>query len=168
MARFVFKLEGVLRHRQFVERQRQRELADLQSQMNTLHNALRDLDQRAQANVDDLRRNHLVGRLDLNYLATHRRYMLAVQQQAMELARQMAVLQRQIDQARAALAEAARQRKVIEKLRERQWERWKADQDRSEMNQLDEVGMQMSQPAVNQPPGHEQCHAAGPLTRDEA
>jgi flagellar protein FliJ len=148
MARFVFKLEGVLRHRQFVERQRQRELAELESQMSVLQNALRDLDQRTQSNTDDLRRNHLVGRLDLNYLAAHRRYVIATQRQAMELAQQMGLLQRQIDQARSALAESAKQRKIIEKLREKQWERWKADEDRREMIDLDEAAIQLSYAAA--------------------
>jgi flagellar FliJ protein len=147
MARFVFKLEGVLRQRLYAERERQRALAVLRQQMTDLQNALRALNGSVQTANDDIRANHLTGKLDMNFLAAHRRYLVAVQRQGMELAQRMALLQRQVDEARQALAEAAMQRKIIEKLREKQLERWKADQSRRETADLDEIAMQLSQPS---------------------
>lgn len=147
MAKFVFKLEGVLRQRTFVERERQRALAVVRQQMSDLQESLRRLNGSVQATNDDVRANRLTGTLDLNFLAAHRRYLVAVQRQGMELAQRMALVQRQVDEAQQALAEAAMQRKVIEKLREKQLERWKAEQARKEMEALDEVAMQLSRPA---------------------
>jgi flagellar export protein FliJ len=49
-----------------------------------------------------------------------------------------------LDDARRALAEAAKQRKIIEKLRERQFERWREDQARRETAWLDEAGTQLA------------------------
>jgi len=144
MPRFIFKLEGVLEHRKHIERQKQRDLALLQTQMQQLQTSLRQLDQSMQDAAGDLRRNRLVGQLDMAFLAAHRRFTTAIQRQAMGLVQKMALLQKQTDEARAALAEAAKQRKIIEKLREKQFERWLADLNKRETDQLDEVGMQLS------------------------
>jgi flagellar FliJ protein len=143
VAKFVFKLQGVLRQRELIEHQRQREMAELQRQMTILEQALRDLNGSIQTSSDDLRANHLTGKLDMNFLAAHRRYQVAMQRQGMELAQRMALLQRQMDESRQQLAEAAKQRKVIEKLREKQLERWKADQAMRELAAMDEVARQV-------------------------
>src|SRR5687768_14530971 len=120
MAKFVFQLAAVLRHRELAEEQRQRELAIQQAAMTRLEGELRRLNESMHATANDLRDNHLTGRLDMNFLAAHRRYTIAVQRQAMELVQKMAVQQRLVDEARRALAEAAKQRKIMEKLRERE------------------------------------------------
>ena len=139
MAQFVFQLEAVVRQRKLIEEQRQRELAAVQAEMAALESQLRALDQEAQAATADVRENRLTGRLDLGFLAAHRRYTLAMQRKALGLAQQMASVQRRVDEARAALAEAAKKRKILEKLRERRYAQWAEDLNRKEMAQLDEV-----------------------------
>ena len=140
MARFVFQLDGVLRQRKLAEEQKQRELAAVQAEMTALEAQLRELDQSVQATTSDVRTNRLVGRLDLDFLAAHRRYIAATQRKALELAERMAAVRVRLDAARKALAEAARERKVIEKLREKREAEWKAAQARKEMAALDEIG----------------------------
>ena len=44
MAKFVFKLDGVLKHRTNIEHQRKRELSVVQAQMTALDGELRALD----------------------------------------------------------------------------------------------------------------------------
>lgn len=143
MARFVFQLEGVLRYRKNREQERQRELAVVQAQMAKLQAELTALDQSVRRANEDMRQNHLTGPIDLALLAAHRRFLGATQQRAMELVQRMALVQRQVDEARRALAASAKDRKVIEKLRERQHERWAADLTRKETAELDEIGMQI-------------------------
>ena len=46
--------------------------------------------------------------------------------------------------ARVELLAAARNRKVIEKLKEKQLARWRAEQDRKEADLLDELGTQLT------------------------
>ena len=144
MPRFKFQLEGVLEHRKNLEEEKQRALAGVLAEMQRLKNDLAELDQSARSAVDDLRENRLTGPLDLSYLAAHRRFTGSVQRKALALVQKMALVQREIDQARAALAEAAKQRKIIEKLRERQLERWTSQQHRQEMDELDDIGMQLA------------------------
>lgn len=144
MARFVFQLEGVLRQRKLVEQDRQRDLAAVLGQLTALQNELKALDASVQATSGDVRANHLTGPLDMSFLAAHRRYLLATQRKAMTLVQQMAEVQKHVDAARGRLAEAAKQRKIIEKLRERQHERWLAEQNRKEMLAADEAATQFA------------------------
>src|ERR1700690_3972286 len=88
MGRFVFRLESVLRQRRRVERQRQRELAEQVAAAALLHGRLQQMDRDFKLTLDDLRRNRLTGRLDLAFLAAHRRYSAAMQRKAMDLARE--------------------------------------------------------------------------------
>jgi flagellar protein FliJ len=144
MAKFVFKLEGVLRQRKTAEQQKQRELANIQAKMEVLRAELRSMDLSVQTATEDVRRNRLTGPLDLSFLAAHRRYSFAMQRKAMELAQKMAVVQRDVDVAAAGFREAAKQRKVIEKLREKQMQRWREEASKRELAELEEVGLQMS------------------------
>ena len=143
MAKFVFKLDGVLRQRKHIEEQRQRELAAVQSELARLEAELRAMDRTVAESTADVRNNRLVGQLDMAFLAAHRRYTLAIQRKAMSLAQQMIAVKTRLDAARKALLEAAKQRKIIEKLRENRKARWADDLARRETAALDEVGAQI-------------------------
>jgi flagellar FliJ protein len=143
MAKFVFQLEGVLRHRTNIEQQRKRELAVIQSQMSVLDAELRTLDASVRAAETDMRTNRLLGTIDLAFLGAYRRYSIAMQRKAMGIAQKMAAVQTQIDQAKARLAEAAKRKKVLEKLRERQLARWREQIQKRDAAEMDEIGMQI-------------------------
>jgi flagellar FliJ protein len=142
--KFVFNLEGVLRQRKHVEQERQRELALRLKVLADAESELRRLRDSVQQSNDDLRQNHLTGPLDMSFLAAHRRFLLATQRQAGAIGQRIATAQQQVDEARKRLAEAAMQRKVIERLREKHYERWRAEQGRKESAELDEIGTQIS------------------------
>jgi flagellar FliJ protein len=147
MAKFVFKLDGVLKHRTNIEHQRKRELAFVQAQMTALDGELRALDSSVRASVEDLRTNRLLGKIDLSFLAAHRRYSIAMQRKAMGIAEKMAAIQQHVDRARRNLSEASKQRKILEKLRERLLARWTEAIERRDVAEMDEIAMQL---------GHEQ------------
>jgi len=143
MSKFIFQLDGVLRQRKHVEEQRQLELAAAQAELTALEGELRAMDRSVQDSTADLRNNRLVGQLDMAFLAAHRRYTLAIQRKAMVLAQKMVAVKTRADAARKALLEAAKQRKIIEKLRENRKARWDDDLARRETAALDEIGTQI-------------------------
>ena len=144
MAKFVFQLQGVLRRREIVEQEKQRAFAVAQSVKTAAQAELKNLDESVQQALADLRANHLTGSLDLSFLAAHRRFMLAMQRQGLVLMQKLQEAQKKVDAAQTELAEAAKQRKIIEKLRERQQARWAEEIGRKEAAQLDEVATQMT------------------------
>lgn len=141
MAKFVFKLDGVLRHRKRLEQHAQRDVAEAQANVNSLTEELRELNAGLTAAADELRTNHLVGTIDVRYLTAHRRYTADVTQRGTMLMQKLAVAQRDVETRRAGLMEAAKQRKVLEKLRDKHELRWKEEQARREQSLADdEIG----------------------------
>jgi flagellar FliJ protein len=144
MSKFIFRLEPVLKQRKREEQERQRELASRELVVVNLQNDLKRLDESLQGAAEDLRKNHLTGAINLNFLTAHRRFLTAMQRQGIGIVLQVAGAQVLVDEARQQLAEAAKRRKVIEKLREKQFARWREDQERRELAQLDEIGAQIA------------------------
>ncbi|MGA3067691.1 MAG: flagellar export protein FliJ [Tepidisphaeraceae bacterium] len=143
MPKFEFQLDGVLRQRKNAEQQRQRELAVIQSQMNEFREQMRQLDLSVRDIEKDMRENRLIGRIDLTYLAAHRRFAFSMQRKALALAERMAAVQLKINEAQKNLNEAVKARKAMEKLREKQFDRWREALARHETLELDEVTIQM-------------------------
>jgi flagellar export protein FliJ len=144
MAKFVFQLEGVLRYRHDIERQRQRDVAVIQGEMAALQNELQRLTTEVQTSNQETRDHHLRGRLDMAFISAHRRYIASAQRQVMVIAQKMAAVQVRLEAARKLLLAAARDFKAIEKLREKHLDAWNAEIHRKENIALDEVAMQMS------------------------
>jgi len=144
MAQFKFKLAAVLRHRESVEKERQRDYALALARQKEIEDQLKALDQTMQSTNDDVRQNHLVGRLDVSFITAHRRFLLGMRQKAATLAVALAKAQKETEAARVVMAEAAKQRMVLEKLREKQEQRWRDEAARKEMMALDEVAMQIA------------------------
>src|SRR6476646_6780471 len=99
MPKFVFNLESVLRHRAFAEQDRMRDLAVAQAEMTRLQGELKSLNESMQASALDMKANHLTGSLDVNYLAAHRRYTVAMQRKGLMLVQEMARQQKKVDDA---------------------------------------------------------------------
>jgi flagellar protein FliJ len=144
MARFTFKLEGVLRQRKHVEQEKMRILATALKHQNDCETELRRLSDTVQQTNDDLRRNHLTGVLDMSFLSAHRRFMNAMHRQSAGIQEKIAQAKLRVVEARIALGEAAKQRKVMEKLREKHHERWRSEQAAKEFRELDEIGVQLA------------------------
>jgi flagellar protein FliJ len=144
MARFKFTLQTLLDRREQIEQDRQRELAAVQSVMTALQQELKALNDSMQTSIGDLRAGKLIGRLDLQFLAAHRRYVLSVERRAMTLAQRMAIQQRAVDEARARLVAVARDRKMLEKLRDKRKSAFIAEQGRKEFAELDDAISRLS------------------------
>jgi flagellar FliJ protein len=144
MARFKFTLQTLLDRREQIEQDRQRELAAAQSVMTALQQELKALNDSMQSSVTELRTGRLIGRLDLQFLAAHRRYVLSVERRAMTLTQRMAIQQRAVDEARAKLVAAARDRKMLEKLRDKRKTEFLAEQARKDFAELDDAISRLS------------------------
>jgi flagellar FliJ protein len=144
MAQFVFRLQAVLRHRKAVEQEKLRDLAAAMTRLKAVEDELKALEQSMRETSEDVRRNHLTGRLDVAFITAHRRFLLGMQRKALELATKIAAAGRDVEVVQTALAEAAKQRMMLDKLREKQHARWREELERKELAQLDEVGMQIS------------------------
>ncbi len=139
MNRFVFKLDPVLRLRERAEVEAQRVLAALERDRATIEAGLRSRHtdaQSARADLGDrLSASGVVSVVGVRRQATATLDLMAgAQREAVRLA----ALHRQIDTARAALAETTAARRAIERLRERRHQAWRAEQARADVAMADE------------------------------
>jgi len=143
MAKFVFKLEALLKQREREEQECLRLLAEQAAVVNSAQEAVRRINETVQSGHEDVRR-HLMGPLDMGFLTAHRRFMGAMQRQVIELVQKVVQAKKRLEEVRTRLAEAARRRKAIEILREKQFDRWRMQQARAETALGDEIGNQLA------------------------
>ena len=139
MKKFRFRLQPVLRLRQQQQDQKKRRVAELIDQVNTEQNHALALAQGMQTEGETLKQQYLAGKIDLAWVAQYRRFVTATQQAINERIRRVGVIQHDLQRARLDLSEAAKQTKILEKLREKQKKRYQAALDRIEVSQIDDI-----------------------------
>ena len=143
MARFVFTLAVVLKQKADAEQVAQRGVAVARQALVTAEEELADLDRQRRTADDDMRAR-LVGPIDVAFIGGHRRFVVAMEQRALQLARRIAEARVAVDKAQAVLIAAARERKALELLEGKQHERWVEAQTKKENADLDEAGMRIA------------------------
>lgn len=144
MAQFNFKLQVVLEQREREERLAQVAHAQAKLAQRTLETELATIESDLRDANEHLRDHHLVGKIDTSMIATHRRYLIAVRSTVISKAKQIADARLNCESTQRKLATAAKDRKAIELLRDRQKSRWLAELDKKELALADDVGMQIA------------------------
>ncbi len=139
MAKFKFRLATLLRLREAARDERRAELAQayradeiLQEQRTRLAADLRELERH-------IRRVSAPGQLDVDRLLEARRYELVLRSQQQQAGQQHEALQAEIERRRRAVVDANREVRVLEKLRQRQYERHSQEESRQEVKRMDEA-----------------------------
>jgi flagellar FliJ protein len=138
MARFRFQLQPVLDARSRAEDERRRDVAALEAERRRLEDRLRSGQASITGARDDVR-SALVGTVRPEALRAQANASMACMRDAQRLVLELAGVHRRLEVARAALAEAAKQRRAIEIVKERRFEAWRLEQDRREQSALDEI-----------------------------
>jgi flagellar protein FliJ len=139
MPRFKFQLQSVLEHREVIERQKQRAVAELEVQRVRLENLIRECQRGLVAEAAALR--ECLGASNIRGVrqqaAASMRLTVAAQRAALELAG----VHKRIEAARADLLVAAKRRKAVDLLKERRRDEWRAEESRRELAAIDELAV---------------------------
>ena len=141
MAKFIFRLQTVLRHRLMIEDQRQRQLARFLRERMILLDQLRLLQQTIGQSKRDLGES-LTGQVDMGQVAQFARFSGQATQRAQQLVVRLSVVEKQIEEARQNLLAATKDRKAMELLRDRHRELWQQEEEHKENAIIDEMGLQ--------------------------
>ncbi len=142
--KFHFRLEALLEHRRQIEKDQQRHLAVAQQEIQKLFAIIQAAQQRIVAENRALTTTQLTGNLDMAAIAFGKRYVGNLHMQIALTAQKLGAAEQKLAVARAGLLEAAKARKVIEKLREKQHARWLEELERKDAAQMDEIGTQIA------------------------
>lgn len=144
MGRFEFRFETLLKLRYADRRQRRMELAQALQAEQILEQQISALAEEEQEIRSRCCTAAGPGRVDVDELLDIHRYTAILKARAELLRDQQTRLKAEIDRRRQILVEADRQARLLEKLRERQLEQYRAEETRRETKELDEVAQRTS------------------------
>lgn len=141
--KYSFRLQTVLRLRKTTEDECRRRVADRLRAIARAESEVRRLEEQHEWEVDRSRTEQLSPGMDVLTVRRRRGYMGHLRRRAHACEAHIRSLQERLEQEQRASAQASKEVKALEKLRDRQWERYRAGQLRAERAEEDEIGQQM-------------------------
>jgi flagellar FliJ protein len=135
--RFKFSLQPVLDQRERIEEQKQQVVAQRQRSLDDAERDLARLNAEFRQHSDIIRSNHRG--LDAESLRMHYAHIQYLDRVILAQIRVVAERRVMLDRARNDLLRASRERKVVEKLKERRREAFVSEEMRIEQNELDDA-----------------------------
>lgn len=143
--RFQFRLETVRKLRTQARDQQHRVVADAIHRVSRNEERISLITKELRNTVEDTRLDRSCKSLDVLSLRENQLYRGWLHRKIMEADAELFRSREVLNQERAKLQEASKQLKVIEKLRERQWDRYQTKQKREEQSLYDEAALQLYQ-----------------------
>lgn len=138
MAGFVYRMQNILDVKYKLEEQKKQEYAQVQGRLNEAEAYLRDLEQRLEQDVQNLR-EATSGTLKLLEIESCKNAITFRRDQIVRQKRVVASLRGEVERARIRLNEAMQDRKMHEKLKENQFEEFKQEMNRQESKEIDQL-----------------------------
>jgi flagellar FliJ protein len=141
---FRFRLATLLRIREATRDERRSALAEAYRVDEVLSQQIRRVGQELEQLLAQRRQAAGPGEVQVDRLVNAQRYELTLRQNERQVQRQREAVAAEIERRRQALIEADREVRVLEKLREKQADAHRQEEDRREARRLDEVGQQQA------------------------
>jgi flagellar export protein FliJ len=137
--KFKFRPEVILKLREQREQMARRNLAQAQSAVTEIQQRMQGLRGQLDDQTAMVRQGVLTGTVDVQYMSLYRRHMMALHRELIHQAQTLQQAAGQLQQARTEVVDASTQRKVMSKLKENLFDRYKAELERQERVELDEM-----------------------------
>jgi flagellar FliJ protein len=132
----------MLKIRRQREDERKRVVAARLREIARVQDRIRSIAVQTEQEVRAMRVAQASGRIDLQLAMRRRHWLGHLHKTKLETEAHRRVLEAKLAQERAVLAEAAKERRILEKLKERQWENYRSQQERIEIKTADEMATQ--------------------------
>lgn len=139
--RFKFRLETVLKLRQRLEDEKKRVVADRLREIVQATNDRHGIQQQIEHQIDAMRGRIQQGKIDTRYIARDRHWLSRLNLQVLETQAAIRTLQAKLSMEQAELSEASKQRKILDKLRERQMFSYRQTVEKLEQKESDELAV---------------------------
>lgn len=140
MKKFRFRLEALLTLRQQCEDEQRRVVAGLLSRINDQQQQTLQMASQIRQQGQKLKTMLATDKVDLEWMRCYWSYVASVQQAIRKRIETIAGIQKDLTVARQELSEAAKQKKILAKLKEKKKQRYDAEVARAEDRQTDEIG----------------------------
>ncbi len=137
--RFTFRFDTMLKVRRQREDQHKRVVAGRLRQITQVHEQIGAIDRQIQDEIGAVRAGQEAGTIDIQQVMRHRSWLSHLHRGSLEAEGRLRFLEARLAQERAVLTEAVKQRRILDKLKERQWRRYRQEEDRRETRESDEL-----------------------------
>lgn len=142
MARgFQFRLEVVRRVREQAQNTQRKVVADAIRALQKVEKRIEQLHQSLHRSICRSRDDRMNARVDVFSLRGHQMFQARIHRHLLDASRELMSRQAVLAAERVVLAEANKKLKAIEKLREKQWNRYKKDMQKKEQADYDEASV---------------------------
>lgn len=145
MKKFEFKLQRLLDLREMREEQVKNELAKLVSIQNRERIKQQEFNQRIQENYAQLSRKMREGKFSYREAMMCERFVDVARRAIQKSQDAIEQMEPEVQKVRERLIEASRERKVVEKLKERKWEEYLYEYNREMAKEIDDMNQQLHQ-----------------------
>jgi flagellar FliJ protein len=142
MAKFKFRMATLLKMRIAARDERQAELAEAYRADDILNARLEEIRGECASLLDECRKVAGPGTVNIDRLLEAQRYEVLLRMYEKQTLEQKRRVGMEIDRRREVLLAANREVRVLEKLRERQLERYRDEENRRDIKRLDEIAQQ--------------------------
>lgn len=139
MSKFKFRMATLLKLRESARDERRAQLAQAFRADELIQQEQQRLEGELTAVLDRARRAAGPGEINVDQLLEAQRFEMVLKAQRQHLAQQQEMVRAEIERRRQALVEANREVQIMEKLRERQFEHWRDEENRQDIKRLDEA-----------------------------
>jgi flagellar export protein FliJ len=142
MPKFNFRLATLLRLRELARDERRSQLAQAYRAQELLEGQARQIEEHLGELRQRTRRVCSPGEINVDRLMEARRFEMVLLAHRQDIERKQEMVEAEIQRRRQAVVEANREVQVLQRLRERQHEQYRAEENRREIKQLDEIAQQ--------------------------
>lgn len=143
MKQFKFRLESLLKLRQQAEDEKKRAVGALLAEIHEQQRQALEMDTQLQKEGDLLKEQHLQGTIDLDWVGHYRSYVTHVQEAINQRIANVMKVQGKLSHARNELAQASKEKKILEKLKEKKQQRFQKQLQRQDVRATDEIAAQL-------------------------
>ncbi|MBD8973780.1 MAG: flagellar export protein FliJ [Clostridiales bacterium] len=138
MAKFIYRMQNILDIKYKLEEQAKQEYMTVQARLNEEKERLQDLEDRKAAYFTQYR-ILLQERLDILEIETCKNAIILMDEYIHNQQLVVARVEKELEQAIRKMNEAMQERKIHEKLREKQWETFLQELSQEEMKEIDQL-----------------------------
>ncbi|MDR1964037.1 MAG: flagellar export protein FliJ [Planctomycetaceae bacterium] len=138
---FQFRLEPLITIRDNVLKEKQGELAKAYEARRIAEEKKQELEQELSENVAAGRQRMTAGAIDIEFLLGLRRHEMYINAQMDVVQGHLRQIDEEIERRRIAVMEAHKELKIVEKLKEKRYERYQTEENRKEIIRMDETAL---------------------------
>lgn len=138
MARFIYRMQSILNIKYKLEEQAKQKYMEVRMRLNEAQDALDKLIQRHNQYMMDYR-SLVSSHLDIMEIENCKNSILLMEQYISEQEEVIRAIELELEQAAFLMNEAMKERKIHEKLREKEFELFKQEQNHLEMKEIDQL-----------------------------